>query len=115
MEKTGKAEEVFYHVVTEMVVMIEGVQCEEEGAQQEEKQKYIAEMKGDLETDKERIREYRRYLTRTIKGLAGPGSQAQCHRGAEGPISIRWRDRCDFHPGTIPEEITKLEWRTWRY
>ena len=43
--------------------------------------------------------------------LAHPGRQT---RSEPGEVVARWRDRADLDPGTIPEDISKLEWRLWQ-
>ena len=62
------------------------MECKEEGAQWEEKQRYITEIKGEWDKEKEKLRECRDYLAQTMEGLFKPSSQAQHLRGAEEPV-----------------------------
>ena len=57
---------------------------------------------------------YRDYLTATEGQLAHPGRQSWGGRPELEETVTRWRDRTDLDPGTIPEDISKLEWRQWQ-
>ena len=58
-----------------MLVMIDGVECEEGRAQDREKQRYYAEVKAEWDKEGDRLMVYRDYLTLSAEQLAGPGSQ----------------------------------------
>ena len=57
---------------------------------------------------------YRDYLTSVEGQLAHPGSQSWGGRPDPEETVTRWRDRKDLDPGTISEDISKLEWRQWQ-
>ena len=70
-------------------------------------------MKAEWVREVDRLMVYRDYLTSSEEQLAGPSS----HRGGRPEpeeIVVRWREHKDLDPGTIPEDITKLEWRQWQ-
>ena len=81
IETAIKWQTEFNQAFSEMLVMIEGVDCEENGAQWEEKQRYKAEVRSEWDKERDRLMQYRDYLTSTAEGLAGPISHTQTSRG----------------------------------
>ena len=101
----------FNQTFTEMLTMIDGVECEEDGAQERERQRFYAEVKSEWDKEVKKLMAYRDYRTSVEGQLAHPGGQKWGGRQEHKETVARWRNRKDLDPGTIPEDISKLEWR----
>ena len=81
----------FNQTFSEMLTMIDGVECDEGGDQEREKQRYFTEVKSELDKEVQRLMSYRDYLTAIEVQLAHPGRQGG--RSEPGEVVARWRDR----------------------
>ena len=80
------------------------------GGQWEEKQRYKAEVRSEWDKERDRLIQYRDYLTSTAEGLAGPSSHTQHSRGNRPEADeqvVQWREHRDLDPGPIPVRMEK--------
>merc|ERR1711888_141831 len=99
----------FNQTFTEMLTMIDGVECEESGAKERERQRFYTEVKSEWDKEVKKLMAYRDYLTSVEGQLAHPGSQNWGSRSDPEEKLTRWRDCKDLDPDNIPEDISKLE------
>ena len=65
----------FNQVFPEMLTMIDGVECDKNGDQEREKQRFYTEVKSEWDKEVQRLMSYRDYLTAMEAHLAHPGRQ----------------------------------------
>ena len=82
----------FNQTFSEMLTMIDGLEYDEEGAQEREKQRFYDEIKSEWDKEVKRLAEYRDYLTSTEAQIAHPGARSSGDRpGREETVTSHLR------------------------
>ena len=82
VEDTISWQTQFNQTFSEMLTVIDGIECDEDRDQEKERQRFYEEVKAEWHRDVKRLTEYSDYLTTAEEQLALPGSR-------------KWGDRLD--------------------